>query len=108
MDEPETPPTPQTPAPRSWPFRWFWQVVVLIAGIFTIAVGVILLPLPGPGSLVIVAGIGILSTEFIWAKYALMRIRNWVKRMLVRIRAWYTQRKRRPKQSEKTGGPAKP
>jgi uncharacterized protein (TIGR02611 family) len=38
--------------------------------------GVILLPLPGPGWVVIFAGIAVLATEFVWAQLVL----HWAKR----------------------------
>lgn len=88
MDEPQIPSAPQPPTAVSWPFRWAWQVFVAIAGIVTILVGIILLLLPGPGSVVIVAGIGILATEFIWAKQLMTRIRIWVKQQLRRWKNW--------------------
>ena len=37
---------------------------VSVAGVATIAVGIVLIPLPGPGSLVILGGIAILGREF--------------------------------------------
>ena len=90
MDDANTPPVPQPASRISWPFRWAWQLFILIAGIATIVVGVILLPLPGPGSVVIFAGIGILSTEFIWAKQLLTRIRIWIKQQ---FRNWKSLKK---------------
>ncbi|MBW3569167.1 PGPGW domain-containing protein [Candidatus Parcubacteria bacterium] len=44
------------------------KILIAIFGVFVIIIGIILLPLPGPGMLVIVAGLLILSTEFDWAK----------------------------------------
>ena len=72
-----------TPQPSRVPpsFRWVWQIWIAIAGIVTILVGIVLLPLPGPGSLVILAGVGILATEFLWAKQLLLRVRVWVKQV---------------------------
>ena len=86
MNEPDN--ISASPPPAGWPFRWVWQIFVAIAGIATIAVGVILLPLPGPGSVVIFAGIGILATEFIWAKQVLTRIRIWCKQQYRSWRNW--------------------
>lgn len=88
MDDANIPSVPQPASPVSWPFRWVWQLFVLIAGVATIIVGIILLPLPGPGSVIIFAGIGILSTEFIWAKQLLTRIRIWFKQQFRRWRNW--------------------
>lgn len=40
------------------------RLVVTVAGLIVIVVGIILIPLPGPGSLVIVGGLAILGSEF--------------------------------------------
>lgn len=44
------------------------KIIVGLAGVAVIISGIILLPLPGPGWLVILLGLIILSTEFDWAK----------------------------------------
>ena len=44
--------------------------VGIVGGVVLIA-GVIMIPYPGPGWLVVFAGLGILSTEFDWAKRVL-------------------------------------
>lgn len=41
--------------------------IAIIGGIVLIA-GIIMIPYPGPGWLVVFAGLGILSTEFTWAQ----------------------------------------
>ena len=88
MDEPVTPPVPQEPPPPTIPrkcrwgsFRWVWQMIVLVAGVVTIVFGIIMLPLPGPGIPIILAGFGILATEFIWAEQLLTRLRVWCKQV---------------------------
>jgi uncharacterized protein (TIGR02611 family) len=53
-----------------------WQVAVFVAGLAVVAGGVIMLPLPGPGWLVIFAGMAIWATEFVWAQLVL----RWTKR----------------------------
>ncbi|MFF4212977.1 TIGR02611 family protein [Streptomyces sp. NPDC001796] len=53
-----------------------WQVGVFVIGLAVVAGGVILLPLPGPGWLVIFAGMAIWATEFVWAQLVL----RWTKR----------------------------
>lgn len=40
------------------------RIGIAIAGGLVIAAGIVLLPLPGPGSAVILVGLGILSLEF--------------------------------------------
>lgn len=57
-----------------------WRVVVTVIGLATIAAGVVLLPLPGPGWLIIFAGLGLLATEYDWASRLLGRARQFVSR----------------------------
>lgn len=45
-----------------------YRAVVAVVGLIVIAVGVVLLPLPGPGWLIIFIGIGVWATEFAWAR----------------------------------------
>lgn len=66
-----------------------WQIFILIAGSVTILVGIAMLVLPGPGSLVIYAGIGILATEFIWAKQIFVKIRDCAVYCYRRLQAWW-------------------
>ncbi|MCQ8189951.1 TIGR02611 family protein [Streptomyces rugosispiralis] len=61
---------------RSRPLHLSWQVGVFIVGLGVVVLGVILLPLPGPGWLVIFAGMAIWATEFVWAQLVLA----WTKR----------------------------
>jgi uncharacterized protein (TIGR02611 family) len=53
-----------------------WQVGVFLVGLVVVVAGVIMLPLPGPGWLVIFAGMAIWGTEFVWAQLVL----RWTKR----------------------------
>ncbi len=48
------------------------RVAVTIAGFVVLLAGVALLVLPGPGWLLIFIGLGILSTEYVWARRLLM------------------------------------
>jgi uncharacterized protein (TIGR02611 family) len=66
---------------RSWPGgRLAWRIGVTVAGVAVVVLGVVLLPLPGPGWLVIFAGLGVLATEYAWAAALLQRVRRWVSR----------------------------
>ncbi|MEU6081294.1 TIGR02611 family protein [Streptomyces sp. NPDC047108] len=60
----------------SKPLHLSWQVGVFLVGLAVVAGGVIMLPLPGPGWLVIFAGMAIWATEFVWAQLVL----RWTKR----------------------------
>lgn len=44
------------------------RLLILLVGIPVVAVGIALIPLPGPGLLVMAAGLAILSLEFEWAR----------------------------------------
>lgn len=61
---------------RSRPLHVSWQVGVFVVGLAVVVVGVIMLPLPGPGWLVIFGGMAIWATEFVWAQLVL----RWTKR----------------------------
>ncbi|QKW05538.1 TIGR02611 family protein [Streptomyces sp. NA04227] len=53
-----------------------WQVGVFVVGLAVVVVGIILLPLPGPGWVIIFGGMAIWATEFVWAQLVL----RWTKR----------------------------
>ena len=64
--------------------RLAWRIGVTIAGVAVIAVGIVLLPLPGPGWLIIFAGLGLLGTEYAWAR----RLLTWLRDFVVRWTRW--------------------
>jgi len=45
-------------------------------GFTIILIGVALLVLPGPGTLVIILGLALLGTEFVWARRLLKRVKE--------------------------------
>ncbi|MFF2962744.1 TIGR02611 family protein [Streptomyces sp. NPDC057963] len=53
-----------------------WQVGVFVIGLAVVVAGIIMLPLPGPGWLVIFGGMAIWATEFVWAQLVL----RWTRR----------------------------
>jgi len=53
-----------------------WQVGVFVIGLAVVVGGHIMLPLPGPGWVVIFGGMAIWATEFVWAQLVL----RWTKR----------------------------
>ncbi|MFF9510447.1 TIGR02611 family protein [Streptomyces sp. NPDC014724] len=53
-----------------------WQVGVFVVGLAVVVAGIIMLPLPGPGWLVIFGGMAIWATEFVWAQLVL----RWTRR----------------------------
>ncbi|MFF0534211.1 TIGR02611 family protein [Streptomyces coelicoflavus] len=48
--------------------RLGWQVGVFVVGLAVVGAGIAMLVLPGPGWLVIFAGMAIWATEFVWAQ----------------------------------------
>jgi uncharacterized protein (TIGR02611 family) len=56
------------------------------AGVVTIALGVVLIPLPGPGFLVIFGGLSVLGSEFSVARRLSVRTKHSVRNLLQRKR----------------------
>ena len=74
---------------RALPGGWIaWRIAVTIAGAAVIVVGIILLPLPGPGWLIIFAGMGILASEYAWAR----RLLQWMRGYVTRWTKWAARR----------------
>jgi uncharacterized protein (TIGR02611 family) len=67
-----------------------WRIGVSVIGLAVIVTGIILLPLPGPGWLIIFAGLGVLATEYEWAR----RLLGWLREILRRWTAWVARRPR--------------
>jgi uncharacterized protein (TIGR02611 family) len=66
-------PTPKRRTPleriRSTPTgRMALRVFIGISGLLVVALGALLIPLPGPGWLIVIGGLAIWSMEFHWAK----------------------------------------
>ena len=68
-----------------------YRVMVGIVGGAIAALGLLLVPLPGPGWLVVFLGLAVLGTEFGWARH----VATWLKRMLDRFWAWLKARRAR-------------
>ncbi|MFF2369769.1 TIGR02611 family protein [Agromyces sp. NPDC058110] len=69
--------------------RRAYRVLVGVLGGVVAVVGLALVPLPGPGWLVVFLGLAILGSEFAWAR----RLAAFVKRQLARFWAWWRARK---------------
>ncbi|WP_031084850.1 TIGR02611 family protein [Streptomyces sp. NRRL WC-3549] len=66
-----------------------WQAGIFVVGLAVVGAGIVMLPLPGPGWLVIFGGMAIWATEFVWAQLVL----RWTKRKVTEA----TQRALDPK-----------
>lgn len=69
---------------------------IAVVGIVVLLVGIVAIPYPGPGWLIVFAGLAILSTEFDWARRLLDRMRykydawtEWIKRQPRYIKALF-------------------
>ncbi|MCW2289589.1 TIGR02611 family protein [Leucobacter luti] len=85
---------------RRWISRRPWlntvyKVIVTTLGLLVVVIGLILVPLPGPGWLIVFIGLTILGTEYHWAR----RLLGWLRRVLARFwerwGAWRASRKAR-------------
>ena len=47
------------------------RIAVFIVGVALVVGGLAMLVLPGPGILVVIAGLAVLATEFVWAEHLL-------------------------------------
>ncbi len=64
--------------------RLVWRLAVTVVGVAVVAIGIVLLPLPGPGWLIIFGGLGILASEYAWAA----RLLAWVRRRFAQWTRW--------------------
>ena len=60
--------------------RVFWRVVIGIVGGTVTVLGAIALVSPGPGVLIVIAGLGILATEFAWASRVMVTTRTYAQK----------------------------
>jgi uncharacterized membrane protein len=56
--------------------KLFKRFAVTILGVALLAVGVALMILPGPGIVLIVAGLAVLATEYVWARALLVKAKR--------------------------------
>lgn len=68
------------------------RIAVTIAGAVLLLAGLVMMVTPGPGLLLIVAGLAVLSTEYVWAQ----RMLNLAKRKAQQAKDTVTGRGRRP------------
>ncbi|GAA1632454.1 TIGR02611 family protein [Catellatospora bangladeshensis] len=69
------------------------KVIIGVLGAVVIAIGVLLIPLPGPGWLIVIGGLAIWAIEFVWARHLLQFTKDkvhgwteWVKRQPLPVR----------------------
>ncbi|HSI04108.1 MAG: PGPGW domain-containing protein [Myxococcota bacterium] len=62
------------------------KIGIIIAGLSLLALGVVMLVLPGPGVLFIIAGLTVLAKQFRWAEIMLTRVKYWVASFMTSLR----------------------
>lgn len=58
------------------PLKQIKRIIVAVVGFTILLIGIALLVLPGPAFIVIPLGLGILATEFIWARRMLKKVKR--------------------------------
>jgi uncharacterized protein (TIGR02611 family) len=52
------------------------QIIVALVGLLVVLIGIVLIPFPGPGWLIVIAGLAIWAIEFVWAQRLLRYTKN--------------------------------
>ena len=63
-----------------------WRIGVGVLGAVVVVLGILAIPYPGPGWLIVFAGLGILATEFTWAGRLLRFARGYYDRWAAWVR----------------------
>lgn len=64
-----------------WTLRKLKLVIIATIGFSVMGIGIAMIVLPGPAVIVIPIGLGILATEFVWAKNLLKHAKGMVARV---------------------------
>jgi uncharacterized protein (TIGR02611 family) len=62
-----------------------YRIAVAIIGVAVLAVGILAIPYPGPGWAIVFVGLGILATEFTWAR----RLLAYARERYDQVMAWF-------------------
>lgn len=57
-------------------FRQVRRVIVAVIGFTVLAIGLVMIVLPGPAFIIIPAALGILATEFVWARNLIKKVKS--------------------------------
>lgn len=69
-----------------------YRVIITVLGALIVIIGLILVPLPGPGWLIVFIGLTVLGSEYHWARRVLGWLRATLARFWERWRAWRARR----------------
>lgn len=82
---------------RPW-LNGFYKTLVTVLGLLVVVIGLILVPLPGPGWLIVFIGLAILGSEYHWAR----RFTSWLRMQLAKFWTWWRAR-RATREARKSG-----
>ena len=68
------------------------RLVIAVLGFTVLLIGVVMIVTPGPSLLVIILGLAILATEFIWARRLLNQIKGQLRDRALRPVRWFKRR----------------
>ncbi|HEX9948633.1 MAG TPA: PGPGW domain-containing protein [Thermodesulfobacteriota bacterium] len=68
------------------------RLVIAVLGFTVLLIGVAMIVTPGPSTVVIVLGLAILATEFIWARRLLNQIKGQLQDKALRPVRWFKRR----------------
>ena len=60
--------------------QFLWRIIIGVAGGSVTVIGAIALVGPGPGILIVLAGLGILASEFAWAARVMVHTRTYAQK----------------------------
>jgi len=66
---------------NGWSLKKLKRLIVAVIGMTVLVIGIAMIVLPGPAIIVIPAALGILATEFAWARIALHRVREHIQQL---------------------------
>ena len=64
-----------------WTIKKARQAIIAVVGFTVLVLGIVMIVLPGPAIIVIPVGLGILATEFIWARRLLKYVSGQIDRI---------------------------
>jgi uncharacterized protein (TIGR02611 family) len=90
-------------AERDWEWRrrirsnaqmhLLYRIVVGVVGLLIVVLGLLLVPFPGPGWLIVILGLVVWASEFVWAKRLLQRTQHFLRVWTgwVQTQAWWVK-----------------
>lgn len=69
-----------------WTLKQARRLIVAVIGGTVLIAGVVMIVTPGPAVVVIPLGLGILATEFVWARHLLHRVKDHIAKTADRMK----------------------